>query len=38
MFVEMEIQDFKDDNDDDENVDDDDDKDTKGQLTALLSV
>ena len=33
MYVEMEIQDFKDDND----VDDDD-KDTKGQLTALLSV
>ena len=34
MFVEMEIQDFKDDNDDDDN----DDEDTKGQLTALLSV
>ena len=36
MFVEMEIQDFKDDNDDDDV--DDDDKDTKGQLTAPLSV
>ena len=34
MYVEMEIQDFKDDND----VDDDDEEDTKGQLTALLSV